>query len=305
MRVAVTIGIVGLLLTVLMNAGRGEPNPPTESTTNGEYRGLVYPSKQVELTAPLPGVLKAVHVEEGQNVKADEVLAQMDDALQKIAVAMARMQAGSDTEVRSAKLELDEAEIKLERIEGIAAKGAAQEWEVRQMRVRRDLAKVKHENAIEQRELAKIKLEAELERLAQYQLEAPFDGQISRKIEGVQFAVEPGAWLTERDKVMVLRAFDPLEARLFLPTSLFGELEVGSEYRLKADLDGDEETPETDLSATLKIADKNWDPASGTFRCVFTIANPDAKLPSGFTVILPWPQGKSAKITNVDDADDE
>jgi len=268
------IGALGLLLMIVGGTG-----PVRAADLDEQFRGLVYPSKQVELTAPLPGVLKAIQVEEGQGVQADQVLVQLDDALQKVAVEAAKMKLENETDIQHAKLELDQAQMMLDRIQEVAKQGAAKEWEVRRTRVQRDLAKVNYDAAQRDRELARINLDAELERLERYQLKAPFDGRIIRRL------AEPGATLTETDKILVLYALDPLEARLFLPSHLFGKLEVGHTYKLLAG-----EPINTELVGTLKTVDTVIDPASETFRCAFTIDNPEATLPSGFTVHLLWPQ---------------
>ncbi len=284
------LGAVGVLLTIAASVSAGQYDDPPLDGSVEQFRGLVYPSKQVDLTAPLGGVLKAIEVAEGENVKADRVLAQMDDAIQKVVVEAARMQWESQADIRRAQLELDEAQIMLDRIEDVAKRGAAKEWEVRRTRVQRDLAQVNYDAALRQKKLDKTSLDLELERLSRYQLKAPFDGRVIRTL------AEPGATLTEIDKVLSLYALDPLEARLFLPTALYGKLQVGRRYKLSA---GDPVNAE--LVGVLKTVDTVIDPASETFRCVFTIDNPDTKLPSGFTVHLPWPQESSATAVTDDE----
>ncbi|MHC4107327.1 MAG: hypothetical protein ACYSTY_04490, partial [Planctomycetota bacterium] len=75
------------------------------------------------------------------------------------------------------------------------------------------------------------------------------------------------------------------EAQLNLPIELFGSLKVGERYMLVAD-----DPVNDELAWRLKTVNPIIDTASRTFRCVFSLDNPGAALPAGFTVRLNWPQ---------------
>ena len=278
MRSAITFGTITVLQLVSVQMGMAQ----LDAINQEQHRGLVYPSRQVELAAPLRGVLKTVMVEEGDTVKANDVLVQMDDALPRISVEGARMVAENDLEIEAAWLEFEIANLEHERIEKIFQNNGATEWEVRKRKAERDLAMVRHKNAQQRKQLAQNKLELEQQNLARYSLKAPFDGQIHRIL------VEAGATLTEVDKILVLYSLDPLEARLFLPTTLYRKLEQGRTYQLVAKIPGRSERIE--LAGILKTVDAVIDPASETIRSVFTIENSGKQLPSGFIVVLRWPQ---------------
>ena len=100
----------------------------------------------------------------------------------------------------------------------------------------------------------------------------------------IVFLDESGALLTSQDPILVLVDHDTLEARVDLPAELYGELELGRTYTLIA-----EAPVNTELPGTLLGIEPVIDTASRTFRCVFEISNPEAKLPAGFTVFLAWP----------------
>jgi RND family efflux transporter MFP subunit len=253
-------------------------------STDGPWRpsdlqGVVNPSKQVTLTAPLDGVLSDLLVEEGQDVAADEPIARMDDGLQKAAVELATLRAEGAAEIRKAKLALEEAEILVERYTEAFNQDAASEWEVRRTKLQRDQAQAQLDALGEEQAMAKSNLNLELERLKRFTINAPFAGRVVRK------AVEPGATLARSDAVAILVALDPLEAQLHLPAELYGKLSVGDSLRLAASTPIDRE-----LTAKVKTIDAIIDPASRTFRCVLTIENPGSKMPAGFTAVLIWPQ---------------
>ncbi|MEM6855531.1 MAG: efflux RND transporter periplasmic adaptor subunit [Planctomycetota bacterium] len=235
--------------------------------------GIVTPSKQVVLNAPLPSILKEFAVQEGDRVEQGQALAYMDDGLQQVAVKSAELQATSMTAIRNAELVLEDAKIQVERILEAQDSDAASEWEVRRTKLQAETAAAQLEQAREQQELAQIQLELERERLKRYAVLAPFTGRVLRT------DAEAGASLTQQDTLLTLVALHPLEAQFHLPSTDYGRLIVGESYPVTTD----ESTGRT-FQARLKTIDPVIDPASQTFRVVFEIDNPDESLPSGFNV---------------------
>ena len=244
-----------------------------------DLQGIVHPSKQVTLTAPLDGVLSELLVVESQDVVADQPIARMDDGIQKAAVALAQLRADNSAQIRQATLALEEADILLQRFTEAFVQDAASDWEVRRTKLQRDQAKAQLDALGEEKAMAQANLQLEIERFNRFTIQAPFDGRIIRK------AVEPGATLTRSDPVAILVDLDPLEAELHLPAELYGQLKVGAMLRLSAGTPIDRE-----LTAKVKTVDPIIDPASRTFRCVFVVDNPQSQMPAGFTAVLIWPQ---------------
>jgi RND family efflux transporter MFP subunit len=254
---------------------------PLTAWAQGEmmYQGIAKPSREVVLTAPVQAVLGAVTVEEDAPVISGQAVAKMDEALQLVSVLAARLKAESETEILSKTLALKEAQITYERSKDALAAAAASDWEVRKAELQRDQAAAEVKAAEENHRIAQVELQLEEERLTRYTLTAPFDGRVFR------IEVDPGATLSPGDKILTLRKLDPLEAQVYLPVRLYGKMKVGQSYQLDAG-----EPVSKPLTATLKTIDRDIDTASRTFRCVFTITNPDSQLPSGFMVRLQEPE---------------
>ena len=239
------------------------PNDTLPADEDERFRGLVTPNKQVVLTAPVDGMITKILVEESSPIVKDQPLVTMDDVLQNLVV-------------KTATLTQAEAEIDLTNWKRAREKNSAADWEVRR-------AQLQFEQAVANREL-------EYERLVRYTLKAPFDGHLIRRSTTV------GATVTRQDQIVSIAQLDPLEAQLFLPIELYGKLRVGRGYELNA------EAPINKIIlGKLKTVDPVIDAASRTFRCVFTIKNPESKLPAGFTVRLKWPQ----KGTIIEEAEPE
>ena len=233
-----------------------------ESFSSTKFSGPVRPSREVALNPALDGILLDVLVEESEAVKKDDVLAQMDNAMQALMVKTASLRTEEALAQRDAKQT------------AFDKGGMASEVEVRQ-------AVLAHLIAAAEAEIQNLRLD-------QYQLKAPFDGRI------VQIEAVAGATLTHRDPVMQMVQVDPLEARLDLPAEVRAQLEVGRQYRLVPDDEtgqmlADRGQP-TELVGTLKTIAPGNDYASETVHCVFTINNPGGELHYGFGVRLIWPQ---------------
>lgn len=267
-----------LLLACVLALGAGTPAHAQRSQVE-RIRGPVKPSKQVVLNAPLDGVLKTRPVLEGDFVTAGQVVAQMNDDVQAARVSTARAAFDASADQRSAALAVEEATIVLERTTQAFEKGAATDWELRGAKLRLEQNKAGLDAARERKNLDTERLKLEEETLAQYKVLAPFAGLV------VKVEAEPGATMTKFDKLLTIVSLEVLEATLFVPVELFDRLTVGHEYVLAA-----EAPVNRRLTGRLKVIDPVIDAASRTFRSVFTISNPDRRLPAGFTVELSAPR---------------
>jgi multidrug efflux pump subunit AcrA (membrane-fusion protein) len=102
---------------------------------------------------------------------------------------------------------------------------------------------------------------------------APFNATVFR-IDTTQ-----GALLTRADHPITLADLAVLEATVYAPAANFSDLVTGRSYpvRVLAPLN-------RTTTARLRFVDMLMDAASGRFRCVFTLDNPDGTIPAGAEV---------------------
>ncbi|QDU70373.1 efflux RND transporter periplasmic adaptor subunit [Mucisphaera calidilacus] len=239
------------------------------------YEGVTRPAQQVQLSAPVDGIVEQVLVVEGEYVKEGQPLLQMDDAIQRLSTESSRLQAESDAQILRAQYALEEAQILLDRVTTSFEKDAASEWEVRRTRVQRDQATADLQLAKDNKLIAEKRYELELERLDRYRLDAPFDGVVLRR------TVESGETVQTEDSLLAIVSISPIRAEIHLPAEVYGDMKLNAMYGLIGSAPASES-----LRGRLTIVDAIIDPASQTFRCVFEIDNPDGGLPSGFVVRL-------------------
>ncbi len=259
-------------------SGRVEERPAARhfrDASPGHIPGIARPQARVVVSAPLDGVLMKVLVQEGQRVKAGEILAVMDNRVAEAAVAAARATAARTADLERANQELLLAEKILARHKTLAEGQAATRHQLDEAAARYEVAKAEVARMRESQDQARCNLELEMARLEAHNIRAPFSGQV------VQIHEFAGATLTDKDQLLTLASLSSLEVELHLPVALYGILKPGERYPLLAD-----QPVGSRLEATLKYAAPMIDSASMTFRCVFVIDNGSLRYPAGFAVKL-------------------
>ncbi|MEA1951285.1 MAG: efflux RND transporter periplasmic adaptor subunit [Planctomycetota bacterium] len=257
------------------------PSVPGAPASDSIPQGIARPSQRATMSAPLPGVLVEVFVKGGDRVKKGQILAVMDNRVAKAAVNTSRAAVDRKAEIEHARFALKLARSLLARHTALHDAQAGAEFELEQAQAQRDQAQATLDSALEAQLQAKRNLELEESRLEAHNIRAPFDGQIVR----VEATV--GSTLTPDDKLLTIVCLDTLEAKLYLPLEQFGKLRAGESYRLWAFA-----PVNRTIQARLSFASPMIDPASKTFRCVFTIDNKERHLPAGFGVRLDLPRSE-------------
>ena len=76
----------------------------------GEAIGIIEPAATVDVSALTPGIVSKVLVEEGDVVQTGDLLAQLDDALEKAEMARRKLVFDSKVELEAARLQLQAVE---------------------------------------------------------------------------------------------------------------------------------------------------------------------------------------------------
>lgn len=233
-------------------------------------RGPVRPQRLASVGPQSDGVVRDMPVAEGAAVRQGEVLLRLDDAVQAARIGLARASAEADADQRQAQVLHQEAQTVLARTLQAAGRGAATEWEVRQARARVESAAAQADATAERRRVEQHRLELELAQQEQLVIRAPFSGVVTR------IDTTPGATLTRADRPITVADLSVLEAVLYFPAEAWRRLRLGTAYPLRL-----AEPVDRVVEARLRHMDPVMDAASGRFRAVFTIANPDHAIPAG------------------------
>ena len=272
-----------LFSAALVCSGAESPAEPIEISDV-----LITVIERVEVPARERGLITELCAEEGDLVKAGQLLIQIDDADARLAMKRAaieletaRSQAANDVKLRLAKkaLELAESEFARGRKSRELFKDSVTDEELQRRELAVDKAKLDIEQAQHERQLAELNAvfsENELA-IAQRNVElrriaAPIGGLV------VQVNRRPGEWVEPGLTAIRILRTDRLRAEGFLDAKQLGEELVGREVTLTTKLAGGNEI---EFTGVLRFVSPEINPVDGRVRVWAEIENRDMKLRPG------------------------
>jgi len=188
------------------------------------------------LASDRPGVLTSVKFEEGDVVRKDETIGQLHDDVVKANLAIAKLQAENNIEVRYA---IEAAKV-AEKLLDAALKAnsnynvtAVPETEVDRLRLDHERAKLQIEKAKKDMDVFQLQLDKEKAELETYRVKAPFSGIVTNRYKSAGEAVQQGEPLVE------LVNTDYVKVQGFVNLDDLARIKAGSPVKVQLDLSND------------------------------------------------------------------
>ncbi len=187
---AVCLLLAAVVAYFLLRAQRFEVESVTAvapSTEQGptsvlQATGYVTARREATVSAQITGTLTDVMIEEGESVKAGQVLARLDDTAQRAALAQAQAQARAATALRvQYQAQLEQARRDLVRDLALVDADAVSRQSAEQAQTQVDTLAAQVEAQAKQQELAQAGVEAAQVQLGYTVIRAPFPGVIVAK----------------------------------------------------------------------------------------------------------------------------
>jgi RND family efflux transporter MFP subunit len=230
---------------------------------------LIEPERVADLGTPAAGVIRSMLVDRGDRVRRGQVIAVLQDDIERASVDVAQSRAQADAEVRAALAGVELAQQKRDRSHDLHGRGFISAQALEQSLAETRVAEEKLLQAREQkRSLEKESALAKV-RLGERTIRSPIDGVV------VERYFTSGERVEEKPMVRVARV-DPLRVEVILPSAMYGSVRAGNNGRVATDLPG-----MAPVVGTVSLVDKVLDPASGTFRVRMLLPNPDGRIPAG------------------------
>lgn len=285
---------LGILCAATGLASGGEPangnGPQSAKLSILVIDGLTLPSRQVERSFSVPGILTSRPVEVGQFVAEGQLIAELDTELEKVSVRTSRLRAESPHEIRAAEVDEMLKNEDLERKRELSLRDSVSNWELRQAELALELARARHGVVRSQQRIFEEELARDEALLTQRQAKAPFAGWIWRTYR------EEGEAVDARQPVVMLVALDPLWVEVNVPAEHAGGIRPGQEAGV------------TVLgqvrSAVVGSVEPVVDAGSATFRVRIVVPNQDHAIVAGvsatatiaLTGVSPAASGTQAKL---------
>ena len=231
---------------------------------------VIEPQQVVKLATPVVGVLARVDVDRGDVVHKGQVLGKLEDGLEQATLKVARARAGNDYAIKAAQARLEFLRRKNDRAGQLVAKNIVAQATADETDSDANVAEQQLKEAQLTQEMARLEIGQAEEQIKQRTLVSPIDGVVTERL------LVPGEYRNEQNPVLTLAQIDPLRVEVFVPTSQYGRIRIGSpaDVRPQQPIGGS-------YSATVAVVDQVLDAASGTFGVRLALPNPDGRLPAG------------------------
>jgi RND family efflux transporter MFP subunit len=189
--------------------------------TGDSVEAVTRPSQDAPAAFVRPGLIRTVHVDEGERVTEGQVLAELDDAVERIQLEQLQAQAKDTIRIEAAKAELAQKEVELTSVKEAHARKSATILEVQRAELDVQISEltVRLREFEHQQEQLKVKqARADLERM---KLRSPISGIVAEQM------VEQGEAVDALKPVLRITNIDPLWIDAAVPTDQARMLSTG------------------------------------------------------------------------------
>lgn len=238
-----------------------DPTRPTDC--------LIEPSQVVHVNSGVEGVIQAIFVDRGDKVSRGQVVAQLRADVDQAAAAAASARAANDYSERAAASRaayLASVRQRSESIQQYLARQAVEEAQANAV-----AAAEERSAAAQNQRVAKLEYSQAQRILAEKTVRSPISGIVTERVMSVGEYRGPNA-----SHILTVAKVDPLNVEVFAPIAQLTAVHVGDEVTI---------LPEAPVGGTytarIKIIDRVFDAASGTFGMRLEVPNPGNRLPAG------------------------
>lgn len=238
-----------------------------------EYDCIIDPARIIELSSQVDGVIDKVLVERGELFRKGQRLVELDTALDRVNLELARQRAELEGQERAAANRVSFSTRKASRALDLRARSLVAQQDSDEAVTERQLAEAELLSAQENRRLAQTEMQRAQELLHLKLMDAPFDGVVVNRYR------HPGdvtSGAEDRKPILRIARIDVLNVEVLVPTTDFGRIRVGDHGLVMPELPG-----ATAQVGRVSIVDRVFDAASGTFGVRLELPNPDLALPAG------------------------
>ncbi len=241
-----------------------------QPATVPELDCVIEPQQLVKLATPVVGVIARIDVDRGDVVQKGQVLGKLEDGVEQAALNLARARATNEFGAKAVQARLDFLRRKNARAGELMAKNIVTQAAAEEADSDANVAEQQLKEAQLNLEIARLEVGHAEEALKQRTLISPIDGVVTERL------LVPGEYRNEQSPILTLAQIDPLRIEVFVPTSQYGRIRIGSNAKIR---------PQPPIGgsypAIVTVVDQVLDAASGTFGVRLALPNPGLKLPAG------------------------
>jgi RND family efflux transporter MFP subunit len=199
------------LLCATVHAQTDSANLPSDA-----IRAITRPSADVTLSFVQPGRVAKIMRKDGEGIQAGEVLVQLDDTVEQVALAQIKAASLDITQIQASEASLDQKRLDLKKLEKAAVIRAVTNLEVEHGQLDVIIAELALKMAVFEHEQAILKFDETQKRVATMRMGSPINGIVE------QVTIEVGESVNSLQEVMRIVQIDPLwiDASVTLPVAM-------------------------------------------------------------------------------------
>lgn len=239
----------------------------------GEFECLTEPRQIVELKSQVEGQIAKIHVDRGDYVQKGQILVELDVAVDKARLDLARYKSNMESAIQAAAYRTKFADKKLERQNSLFDKKYVSAQDRDEAETGKQLAEAELVEARDNKQLAHLESRQYDEILHQKIIRSPFAGIVMQRTH------QPGEVTVGGDDpkpILKLAEIDPLYVEVIVSARVMTSIRIGQEVRVLPDEPG-----EGEWLAKIKVVDPVVDAASGTVGVRLELPNPQRAIPAG------------------------
>ena len=245
------------------------PVKPTELSALPNFDCLIEPGEIVDVGSPAPGVIENVFADRGDFVEFGEPLSRLNSSVEQAALDLALTRANSTIEIELSRENAEFSQRRHARNQALFSQSAISSHEMDRLATEQTVAKMYEQEAKDKNKIARMEYRRALEVLNQKIIRSPIDGVVMEKYKSAGEYVE-------NEPLMRVVQLDPLHIEVIVAAEHWGQLVPGQAADVFPQLAGIDKQV-----ATIERIDPVVDSASGTFRVLLKLPNPEHKIAAG------------------------
>lgn len=250
---------------------------------------VIIPSKTVDISAAVPGLLGKLHAERSDRVHKGMLLGELDSRVEQANVELSRVRSEMSSEISAEQVNLKYDQLQSRRVRDLKEKNLISDQNKDEAARLEKVTYWRLKQAQDAFRTRQLELDRAVAQLEEKKVYSTLEGVVAQvyKAEGEYVEDQP---------IMRLVQLNPLHVEAVLPMEHYGKVQKYMKGSVYAEV-----APNTELNATVVIIDPVGDTASGTFGVRLSMQNPDNKIPAGMKCVLkldPSMPDQSVEIQN-------
>ena len=237
-----------------------------------EHECVIQPRQILEIRSPVDGLIQRVHVDRGQTVRRGQLLATLDDSVERVAAEGARHRAGMMGAVQAGESRVTATSRKLERVQELIASKFLSAQALDDAQNEKRLAEAELVEARDARRLAEIEFNRQNAIIQLKSIRSPVNGVVVERLLNAGELSEAGVG---RRAILKIAEIDVLHVEALLPAEAWSQVKVGLAGEVQPAIGGGTHR------ARVAVVDRILDAGSGTFGVRLELPNPGHAIPAG------------------------